>query len=198
MAVNSKPYDAEVEWLGANGTQYVDIDFTPKIGDSIYAKVLFTDYAYTNDEFVILSAGDSSSNMLHFDYVRSVVNNARGLRFKYFTNTYSTVSVTPTNNTWYQLNINSSGTATLAGKTMTSTPIDELENNTTLRLFSNRNSTTVFRGRISEFYVVRNGERVLDLIPVRVGQIGYMYDKVSGQLFGNSGSGNFILGNDVN
>ena len=37
-----------------------------------------------------------------------------------------------------------------------------------------------------------------DLLPVRVGQTGFMYDKISGQLFGNSGSGNFILGNDVN
>ena len=36
----------------------------------------------------------------------------------------------------------------------------------------------------------------MDLIPVRVGQVGYMYDKVSRQLFGNSGTGNFILGND--
>ena len=38
---------------------------------------------------------------------------------------------------------------------------------------------------------------VRDYIPVRVGQVGYMYDKVSGQLFGNSGTGNFILGNDI-
>ena len=38
---------------------------------------------------------------------------------------------------------------------------------------------------------------VRDLIPVRVGNVGYMYDKVSGQLFGNSGTGNFILGPDV-
>jgi hypothetical protein len=35
-----------------------------------------------------------------------------------------------------------------------------------------------------------------DFIPVRKGTTGYMYDKVSGQLFGNSGSGNFILGPD--
>jgi len=39
---------------------------------------------------------------------------------------------------------------------------------------------------------------IYELIPVRVGQVGYMYDKVSNQLFGNSGTGNFILGNDMN
>ena len=37
----------------------------------------------------------------------------------------------------------------------------------------------------------------LQLIPVRVGNVGYLYDKVSKRLFGNSGSGNFILGPEV-
>jgi hypothetical protein len=36
----------------------------------------------------------------------------------------------------------------------------------------------------------------MDLIPVRIGNVGYMYDKVSGQLFENQGTGNFILGPD--
>lgn len=38
---------------------------------------------------------------------------------------------------------------------------------------------------------------LLDLIPVRVGNVGYMYDNVSGRLFGNAGSGSFILGPDI-
>ena len=38
----------------------------------------------------------------------------------------------------------------------------------------------------------------MDLVPVRIGSTGYMYDKVSGNLFGNSGTGSFILGPDVN
>jgi hypothetical protein len=37
---------------------------------------------------------------------------------------------------------------------------------------------------------------VRDLIPVRIGNVGYMYDKVSGKLFENQGTGNFILGPD--
>ena len=37
---------------------------------------------------------------------------------------------------------------------------------------------------------------LLDLIPVRKGQVGYMYDKVSRQLLGNQGTGDFILGPD--
>ena len=38
--------------------------------------------------------------------------------------------------------------------------------------------------------------KVRDLISVRKGNIGYMYDRVSGQLFGNSGTGAFVIGPD--
>ena len=45
---------------------------------------------------------------------------------------------------------------------------------------------------------IKNGsELVRDMISVRVGTTGYMYDKVSGELFGNVGSGSFGLGNDI-
>lgn len=42
---------------------------------------------------------------------------------------------------------------------------------------------------------------VADFIPVRVGTgenaVGYMYDRVSGKLFGNMGTGAFVLGQDI-
>lgn len=47
-----------------------------------------------------------------------------------------------------------------------------------------------------EIYSVKIGNRA-SYIPVRVGTTGYMYDSVSGRLFGNAGTGNFTYGNDV-
>ena len=44
--------------------------------------------------------------------------------------------------------------------------------------------------------VSADGTLVRDFIPVRVGDVGYMYDRVSGQLFGNAGTGEFIIGPD--
>lgn len=38
---------------------------------------------------------------------------------------------------------------------------------------------------------------VRDFIPVRIDTTGYLYDNVSKQLFGNSGTGDFVLGPDV-
>lgn len=41
-----------------------------------------------------------------------------------------------------------------------------------------------------------NGVLLRDFIPVRVGDVGYLYDSVSGQLFGNAGTGSFVIGPD--
>ena len=43
-----------------------------------------------------------------------------------------------------------------------------------------------------------NGIITRDFIPVRVGTVGAMYDRVSGKLFGNAGTGDFVLGPDKN
>lgn len=42
-----------------------------------------------------------------------------------------------------------------------------------------------------------NNILVRDYIPVRKGTVGYLYDRVSGKLFGNAGTGDFVLGPDV-
>lgn len=43
----------------------------------------------------------------------------------------------------------------------------------------------------------KNGVLVRDYIPVRKGTVGYMYDRVSGKLFGNAGTGDFVLGPEI-
>lgn len=46
-------------------------------------------------------------------------------------------------------------------------------------------------------FTMSDNDYRIDLIPVRVGQVGYLYDRVSGQLFGNAGTGDFVLGPDI-
>lgn len=50
--------------------------------------------------------------------------------------------------------------------------------------------------RLYGFKITRSGIPIRDYIPVRVGTVGYLYDCVSGQLFGNEGTGAFIVGPD--
>ena len=52
--------------------------------------------------------------------------------------------------------------------------------------------------RVSLLRIYSNGVLVRDFIPVRKGTVGYLYDRVSGKLFGNAGSGDFVLGQDKN
>lgn len=52
-------------------------------------------------------------------------------------------------------------------------------------------------GQIYSFSVYYGDSCILNMIPVRIGQVGYMYDAISESLFGNDGSGSFGLGNDI-
>ena len=45
--------------------------------------------------------------------------------------------------------------------------------------------------------IYKNDQLVRDFIPVRIGAVGYMYDKVGGGMYGNAGSGEFMLGPDA-
>lgn len=58
--------------------------------------------------------------------------------------------------------------------------------------------TNFASGRLYGMKVSDAGTPVADCIPVRVGSVGYMYDRVSGRLFGNAGTGSFIVGPDIN
>lgn len=58
-------------------------------------------------------------------------------------------------------------------------------------------NTSVGATKIYELKVYESDVLVLDYIPIRVGSVGYMYDKVSGQLFGNAGTGDFVIGPDM-
>ena len=42
----------------------------------------------------------------------------------------------------------------------------------------------------------REDRLMADFIPVRVGDVGYMFDRVSGELLGNNGTGSFVVGPD--
>ena len=59
-------------------------------------------------------------------------------------------------------------------------------------------STIPMIGRVYNFKIMDGNAVVRDFIPVRKDGVGYLYDKVSGQLFGNAASsGAFTFGNDV-
>ena len=52
------------------------------------------------------------------------------------------------------------------------------------------------KGKLYSSRIWDGGSLILDLIPVRIEQVGYMYDKISKNFYGNSGTDSFTLGPD--
>jgi len=54
-----------------------------------------------------------------------------------------------------------------------------------------------FTGRFYKMRIWDGTTLVRDFVPCRIGTTGYLYDRVSQTLFGNIGTGEFVLGPDV-
>ncbi|MCH5238353.1 MAG: hypothetical protein J1E95_11250 [Muribaculaceae bacterium] len=75
--------------------------------------------------------------------------------------------------------------------------LSTLENYDPIRIFSSDSENLSFFKIFSVKISGEDEKEIIDLIPVRKGDEGFLYDRVSGKLFGNSGSGRFILGPDI-
>jgi hypothetical protein len=78
-------------------------------------------------------------------------------------------------------------------------PSTEFTDERTLAVFATKYRETVSYKSKMKLYSLKfykEGVAIFDLVPVRVGQVGCLYDKVSGELFENETSTPFILGPD--
>lgn len=180
-------YDAQVEYLESTGTQYIDLGVTAQLGDIITLDV---------------QAGTNSGVKGYFGSRKTtstekcyVMRNSNG-------NIYAVLG-SHVNTTLYQEDANrhtivintSDGTASVDGQT----PINVgpfTANTVNLVLFSISTNGTLLGIPDIKVFGLELGSRMI-LVPVRCGQVGYMYDRVSGTLFGNDGTDDFIVGADV-
>lgn len=185
------PYDAEVEWLGGDAASYIDTGI--KASGILHIKIYLVDYftsgmlggwpfggrnAYNNNAYGMFVATDTKK--LNVAYNGS-------------TNVFNTYTSYP-QSCWVEMNSGSikvgSTTHTFTARTFTSSY--------NVILFGLNNGGTMLPGysKIGTTFIY-DGTTMKYLIPVRVGQVGYMYDKISGTLFGNANStGAFTLGPD--
>ena len=73
------------------------------------------------------------------------------------------------------------------------------QDNTPMYIFDfnpNDSSNRKTKARLYFFKIYIDDILLRDLIPIRIGTIGYLYDKISNKIFGNLGTGNFVLGPD--
>ena len=190
MAGKRLPYDAEVEFLESTGTQYIDVDASKVATASRY--VCYGQYMVSSNQAMMWSHG--------YRGIRSY-----GGYIGFVTGKYATTNTTVIYDTGCIIDFDA---VSLKG-ILTSPSGTELANVTIgsssasggLRIFAASETATGYLASQSRLYFIRvydaAGNILFDFIPVRKGTVGYMYDRVSDALFGNDGTGNFVLGPDI-
>ena len=185
------PYDAEIEYLESTGTQYIDLGAKATLSTTIEI-----------DFFV------ADASAIRVFGARSGWNrNAFCLTFNSASDTRATINydnIGKSSDLVFDVYLDDGNWHTAKSKGSGHIQVDSISRNLSassfttpynIILFAYNNNGTKLYGKIRIRRVKFNS---FDLIPVRIGQVGYMYDKVSGQLFGNAGTGNFTLGSDKN
>ena len=193
----SLPYDAEVEWLESNGEQYVETNYIPRsidriivrytiyqenpIGNSIFSSRT-GDWDAVPNYWVFLKAQDTGYQIWAFSNYQDINKPVY----------YASVYERDLDMLNKRIAVYKEGNAPDYVRIVVGV---ESENQLPIQLFPKK-QRNLARTRIMKFESIRNGEKVADIIAVRKDGVGYMYDRVSGQLFGNSGTGEFIIGPD--
>jgi hypothetical protein len=185
-------YDAEISYLRGTDPQYIDTGIIPNDSTGVYLKA-YRDAG--SDNFVIgcrngggntrWAIGKISTSGWYYGWGKfessSIEGNPADIYLNYKNDRLFKVTA-------------SDGTKTQSLPSLPFTPAYNI------RLFGSAGvnaNYTKWNGRIYAVQITQGTEIIMDLIPVRVGNVGYMYDKVSNKLFGNNGSGSFILGQDT-
>lgn len=198
MGGSAKPYDAEVEYLRNSeyGT-YINTGIYPSNDTNIYMQVRNIAFPSGGKDFNYFGASEDRWGGTGFN--RAISLNRQNDIYFLCNNSYSvknigtipyyeilTIKVEGNKLTYKNLSVTGK-----AGTYRVSLPMYLWANN-----IKNDDPRYCNIADVFSFQIKEVNQIILDLIPVRKNGIGYMYDKVSGQLFGNAGTGQFIIGPD--
>jgi hypothetical protein len=191
----SLPYDAEIEYLESRNGAYIDTLLGANNNYVIDCKFKVVNPTTNISPFGFYVNGVSA--------LRTYWRKSGSFYYQYkFTNGIDT-NIT-TKDEWHNVLFTNEKVIFDGQQFSPSTASDYVNNNLKFILFGSNSSNSGYELMsthvsfidIAYISISLNNSKIADFIPVRVGQVGYMYDKVSGTLFGNAGTGNFILGPD--
>ena len=176
------PYDAEVEYLESTKTQLIDTGYVLSASDRIVVQVYFQE-------------DDIFGNMAILGILNPKLWITTG-RCRFNDENFADINKLRESGAWNSISIDKDY-CTCNGTAVPMSNGTFLNNSLSLFLFGVNGDTSVnTNGRISSCKIYHSGVLVRDYIPVRKGTVGYMFDRVSGELFGNAGTGAFIIGPD--
>jgi len=194
------PYDAEVEYLESSGTQYINTGVLPSTGMQIGVKVSRTSNNSDWDGIVGAWTQDAVLNAVSMRYTGTA-----GTKLVPAYGGQPDASTRPviTSGQLVELVLSQGSFSVDGTERCTWTPDTSALPSVPFFCFVENLggspwSRRYLKGRIYYLWMLRDGKLVFDAIPVREGTTGYLYDKVSKQLFGNAGTGNFTIGPDKN
>lgn len=190
-AMPTLPYDAEVEYLESTGTQFIDTGAKKTLG----AKIDCTFSLASTNTKAIFGARTAVGALDRLMLV------AVSTAFRFDTRYQSRLG-TPDTTSMFRFQYDGAN-ATMTNLTTGTTDAVDADIGDAgvlnIALFGvNTDGVvgTMMLGRMYAFKAWDNSTLVRDYTPVRVGSVGYMYDRVSGQLLGNAGTGAFVVGPD--
>lgn len=191
---SSLPYDAEVEYLQSTGTQWIDTNFIPDVNSA--AHIIWSSIEITNDGYFGSRSLDYNGV---YRFCGATFTYGQSFTFAMTYNEWANDKIPLMNNIIYDCYAEN-GKYIINGTEYNSNIISNYQGSVfyLFRYYKGNNGWYLSKMRCYSLKLYSNNVIVMDMIPVRVGQVGYMYDKVSGQLFGNSGTGDFVLGPDKN
>lgn len=190
-----KPYYCEVEYLESSGTQYIDTDIKPIISDTVKPVIKLVHQFNTLDTCRILGATDGNKYFQFF-------NNATGtdgFGIQLFTTAgHYTKFTLDTDKHVYEFNTASS--IAKQDDTNQSLSFEQGSIDYNIYLFARNikgSANNYMKGKIF-YFEYDDGVQHRQFIPVLDNNMKpAMYDKVSGRLFYNQGTGEFTYGRQI-
>lgn len=188
---------SEVEYIESDGKSYIDLGIYPSA--KIDIQIGFSALKWGNDsghDAAIFGYRLNNNNGFSMS-----IDNYGHIRYQLYTGGFITSDFVIPVGQYSEVQIGMNG-AWING-IFQGNPVGNCPMNRKLTLFGfiegyafSPRTDYPFYGRIYKFKVYNNGEIILDLIPIRIKRDGAMMDRLTGDVFYNIGTGEFIIGPD--
>lgn len=185
------PYDAEVEYLESTGTQYINLGLMIQEDDVIEIEAAFITKSGLN-----YLMGASATYGRSPVYI--MINNGRGYAVRFGSEESLNVNNLP-EGYWLEWRTYTlkKGYFIVDGDDMGHPGFSSITRSA-FSIFGATSPSGFFPGcaKIRSVKIVRDGNEFMSLKSVRIGNVGYMYDKVRRRFYENNGTDAFIIGSD--
>ncbi len=186
------PYDAELEYIELTGTQWLDTRIGLLGAVSFGYDIAFSPTAAALEQRILSAEGSTPTYDIYCEWDDSTLRcRPMGGRMSFSNGDFIRCSYLDG-----ILQIEKNG-AVYNSWTYAFRPV---ANNYSVTIGTRSNNrkleTWHFVGKVFYVSLYIDNALVLDLVPVRIGEVGFFYDRVTGNFFRNMGTGAFVLGPD--